>query len=232
MMHRNVSASASFSSLSLQALRSQSFTPQPTPPPLIRSVTAPPNDAAQQAPLPSGSSAISSGSRNGPPAAAANSIFNKPISASLYQTCRSITDRLKNVPHFEMLYLREEMAENRTASQDSDPVNDLWRCFRLGASLCHLYNATLPDIELALRPGATTANLNACKAEVYHFLLACKNQLGFADEDLFTISELYSENTNGFVKVCHFPSTSTELAYLPYLGDQDGFPCTRSSARA
>lgn len=200
-MHRNASASASFSSLSLQALRSQSFTPQPpAPTTLLRSVTAPPTETTQKAPS-IASSANSGNNNNGAPTAAPNSIFNKPTSASLYQTCRSITERLKNVPHFEMLYFRENMVENGQLSPTGDPVNDLWRCFRLGASLCHLYNATLPDIELSVRPGATTANLNACKAEVYHFLLACKNHLGFSGEDLFTISELYSENTNGFVKV-------------------------------
>lgn len=198
-MHRNASASASFSSLSLQALRNQSFPQQPVAPPaLMRSVTAPVTEILQQPPSSSGGS---NSTNNGAPTAAPNSIFNKATSASLYQTCRSITTRLKDVPDFEVLYLREHEGENGLLSPNRDPVNDLWKCFRLGASLCHLYNATLPDIELSVRPEATTANLNACKAEVYHFLLACKNHLGFADEDLFTISELYAENTNGFVKV-------------------------------
>lgn len=141
---------------------------------------------------------LSVANSSGAPSAAPGSIFNKPTSISLYQTCRSILDRLSNVPEFAGIYL-EPKPEVGTPVQD--PVNYLWKCFRVGASLCHLYNATLPDIELSTRTEATTSNLNACKAEVYHFLLACKNHLQFGDEDLFTISELYSENTNGFVKV-------------------------------
>lgn len=139
----------------------------------------------------------------GAPSAAAGSIFNKPTSVSLYQTCRIIIDRLKDVPLFEALYLQDDGTSQTPSSTTTlkDPVNDLWRCFRTGATLCHLYNATMPDIELSVRPEPTMTNMNACKAEVYHFLLACKNHLGFGDDDLFTISELYSENTNGFVKV-------------------------------
>ncbi|CCG83468.1 Rho guanine nucleotide exchange factor scd1 [Taphrina deformans PYCC 5710] len=150
------------------------------------------------------------------PSAAVGSIFNKPATISLYQTCRIIIDRLRRVPDFEGLYLQDLGVAQSPLHNARDPVSDLWKCFRIGASLCHLYNATLPDIELSVRPDASTHNMNACKAEVYHFLLACKKHLNFADEDLFTISELYSENTNGFVKV-----TRTVSLVLDVLEDRN-----------
>ena len=187
-MQRNAPALTSTNSLHVQRTQSSSM----VPPVLQRTMTAPVSDSS------------ASSFHSGAPIAAANSIFNKPTSVSLYQTCRIITERLRDVPGFAELYLEWCNLDSDgavPATPTIDPVNNLWKCFRLGASLCHLYNATLPDIELSVRPDATSSNINACKAEVYHFLLACKKHLNFSDEDLFTISELYSENTNGFVKV-------------------------------
>lgn len=217
-MQRNASASASSSSLSLHYLRSQgSFAPQVTiPPTLHRTMTAPVLEKRERE-----SSATTISNTSGAPTAAAGSIFNKPASVSLYQTCRIINDRLRKVRDFEDLYMKDvEDVGSPLSASATDPVSDLWRLFRLGASLCHIYNATLPEIELSVRPEPSTTNLNACKAEVYHFLLACKNHLHFADEDLFTISELYSENTNGFVKVTSFTNGVT-IADLS-VGYQDG----------
>lgn len=187
-MQRHTTVTASNSLTNLQALRSQSSNQAP-PPPLNRTMTAPVLDSS--------STSIASSA----PSAAAGSIFNMPVTVSLYQTCRIISDRLRQVSGFEEAYMQDMGTVQSPLSSARDPVTELWKCFRLGASLCHLYNATQPDIELSVRPEATMSNLNACKAEVYHFLLACKNHLGFADEALFSISELYSENTNGFVKV-------------------------------
>lgn len=169
---------------------------------------------------------------SGAPTAAAGSIFNKPASISLYQTCRLINDRLREVRDFEELFMKDVETVESPLSPAKDPVSDLWRCFRLGASLCHIYNATLPEIELSIRPEPSTTNLNACKAEVYHFLLACKNHLHFADEDLFTISELYSENTNGFVKVNLTESRIHERIANATSGHKDGIQGVRYSRRA
>lgn len=161
------------------------------------------------------------------------STFNKPSSISLYQSCRILRDRLVRVNGFDQFLAAsvnapdspvapmQPAADDEHATQDKsvqvsrsalrDPVDELWRCFRLGSSLSHLYNATQPQIELAVRPVAETASLNACKKDVYHFLLACKKELSFADDDLFSITELYSENTSGFVKVIKTVSLLLDL---------------------
>lgn len=205
-MQRNGS-SASSSALSSQYLRSQgAFSPPVAPAPVLhRTMTAPVQERRER------EASVVSNHANAAPVAAAGSIFNKPTTISLYQTCRIIADRLRDVPGFEDAYLPTGPDAENAVSPVRDPVSDLWRCFRLGASLCHLYNATGPESELSVRAAPSTTNLNACKAEVYHFLLACRTHLGFGDEDLFTISELYSENTNGFVKVSTEPGVGDQL---------------------
>ena len=42
---------------------------------------------------------------------------------------------------------------------------------------------------------------NACKAACFHFLKGIKEELSLEGEDTFMISHLWSEDTNGFVKV-------------------------------
>lgn len=175
-----------------------------------RSMTVPNNDPSTSITTISSITSANQPSAPTPVTVGTGSLFNKPAVAasSLYQSCRIIERRLRDVPDFEpyLLATRSLNDANPDASTTrtphlKDPVNELWRCFRLGSSLCHLYNALLPSNPLTVRPDATLANLNACKAGVYHFLIACRNELHFVDEELFSISELYSENTTGFVKV-------------------------------
>ncbi|KAF9536293.1 hypothetical protein BGW38_010252, partial [Lunasporangiospora selenospora] len=53
------------------------------------------------------------------------------------------------------------------------------------------------DIET---PGPNISNANAGKLAVYRFITSCRSDPQFLDDDMFTISELYQDNTNGFVK--------------------------------
>lgn len=55
------------------------------------------------------------------------------------------------------------------------------------------------------------SNTNSCKASVYHFILACKKELEFREDQLFTITELYKDDTNGFVKVIKTVSLVLDL---------------------
>jgi cell division control protein 24 len=41
-----------------------------------------------------------------------------------------------------------------------------------------------------------------CKDNVYHFILACRQELNLPEASDFSISELYKDDTHGFVKVC------------------------------
>ena len=160
--------------------------------------------------------------------AAANTIANKQAVAgsSLYQACLNLRDRLYSVPGFGEAYLDEMVAANSAVSptsvsdplspssgsptsptaaparkSSSDPVTQLWQCFRLGSPLCALFNTMNPEVELPVNPDANRSNANACKAQVMKFIIALKQNLGWDPDDIFTVSQLYLNDTNGFVKV-------------------------------
>lgn len=126
------------------------------------------------------------------------SITNKPSTGtSLYHTCRSVLDKLELV---------EGMADYLEAGPDSDttldPLTKLWELCRKGAPLATLFNSLNPKERLNV--DLDTQQVNKCKKMIYHFIVACQNQLDFSEEDLFTLSDLYQDNTNGFVKVTYF----------------------------
>jgi len=72
----------------------------------------------------------------------------------------------------------------------------------LGPSLCCIYNSLGPEKLLEINEDCTLADLKECKKAVYHFLVAIKEILPASK--MFTISDLYNNNTNGIVKV-YFP---------------------------
>lgn len=136
-----------------------------------------------------------------PPLSRANSVV------SLYQSCLNLIERLSGVPDFEQ-YLDPELllrvqAGSPTTMSVNDPVSQLWILFRLGAPLACIFNGLRPNRPLKINNTDTISlsNINPCKASVFHFLVACLQELQFKDDDLFTISELYQDDTNGFVKV-------------------------------
>lgn len=55
--------------------------------------------------------------------------------------------------------------------------------------------------EIPLTTEPSLSNANACKALVMRFLIALKEKLGWDPDDTFTVSQLYLNDTNGFVRV-------------------------------
>lgn len=96
--------------------------------------------------------------------------------------------------------MSSESCSTTNSSNSNDPLTKLWELCRRGTSLATLFNALNPAEPLKMDFGQQT---NECKKMVYHFIVACRNQLSFKEEDLFTLSDLYKDNTNGFVKVVH-----------------------------
>lgn len=136
---------------------------------------------------------------------AANTIGNKPAIAgsSLYQACLSLRDRLWSVPNFGETFLdiNQDDPLSSTKIPSSDPVTQLWQCFRLGAPLCWLYNQLHPDTPLPLSQDANRNNANECKKQVAKFIMALQHNLRWDPDAIFTVSQLYLNDTNGFVKV-------------------------------
>ena len=140
---------------------------------------------------------------------ATSSTLNRPAtsSASLYQKCLLISERLYRVEGFAENFL-DEGAPFSPSDDDisipTDPVSQVCHCLRLGSSLCFLFNALELQSakQLDINPNANRSNLSACKKSAAHFLMAAKRELDWTDDDLFTITQLYDQDTTGTVKVC------------------------------
>ncbi|KAI7887080.1 hypothetical protein K492DRAFT_139667 [Lichtheimia hyalospora FSU 10163] len=96
-----------------------------------------------------------------------------------------------------------------TSTQHNDPLSKLWSICRQGSSLCHLFNTLRPDIPIKLQQeDGTCIKPKAC---VYHFIIACRDHLKLPEDQLFTVTDLYQDDTNGFVKVVNTVNHLLEL---------------------
>ncbi|ORZ15329.1 hypothetical protein BCR42DRAFT_51753 [Absidia repens] len=102
-----------------------------------------------------------------------------------------------------------------TNNFNSDPLSKLCYLCRRGTPLFTLFNALNTNQPLKMDPNPKLNQVNNCKANVYHFLVACRKQLLFPEEELFAVSDLYVDDTNGFVKV-----VNTVLKILQLLEDK------------
>jgi len=82
-----------------------------------------------------------------------------------------------------------------------DPVTSIWAIARLGAPLCSLYNHLNPETKLEINPNVNHQTLNDCKKHVARFVMAIQHKLKWNPDDVFTVSNVYLSDTNGFVKV-------------------------------
>ncbi|PSN60934.1 hypothetical protein BS50DRAFT_604295 [Corynespora cassiicola Philippines] len=138
---------------------------------------------------------------NGGPVEASNNVLNKRADkdTSLFQRCLNLQQRLRAIPGFERWMVEEE----DKADDDADPVTLLWRTFRRGYPLMDVYNALGPKAPLVVDDSKKNA-ANEKKFEkmaAYKFIQACVGELRFPSEECFIISDLYGDDTTGFVKV-------------------------------
>ncbi|ORX42930.1 hypothetical protein DM01DRAFT_1212359 [Hesseltinella vesiculosa] len=115
-------------------------------------------------------------------------------SSSIYHTCRLVLEKLALVEGLQS-WLDEDT--------DADPLSRLCQLCRRGEPLFVLFNALEPSEPLNTNPDPKLNQINSCKANVYHFLVACRRQLLFAEDELFTVTDLFIDDTNGSVKVVH-----------------------------
>jgi hypothetical protein len=120
---------------------------------------------------------------------------------SLYHTCRYVLDRLAVVEGMTDCIDSVMLEEEKLDVNNCDPLTKLTLLCRRGYPLCKLYNALNPNKPLSEDRVPKLTMTNSCKANVYHFIVACRDQLSFPEDDMFTISDLYQDDTNGFVKV-------------------------------
>ncbi|KAF2159707.1 hypothetical protein M409DRAFT_70883 [Zasmidium cellare ATCC 36951] len=126
-------------------------------------------------------------------------------SSSLFQICVALRQRLLGVPGFNDCLLAEE----EDADDDTDPVTLLWRLFRRGYPLILLYNALQPDQPLSMPQGVKEEKRG--KAATLQFVRACMNELKIPQEELFIITDLYGDDTTGFVKIARVVNRVLDL---------------------
>ncbi|KAL7748571.1 Guanine nucleotide exchange factor for Cdc42p [Sorochytrium milnesiophthora] len=155
---------------------------------------------------------------------------------SLYQQCVTMLRQTQRLPNFQR-YIDAAASDPSLFSNSlpshstpegplnsvQDPVSLLWNTLRLGEPLSFLFNLTNPPQPIELASAKTGGDvlmalpkINDMKSQVYHFLVGCRTHLHMRDDELFSIMELYQDDTNGFVKVVR--TTSVLLEKLELLG--------------
>ncbi|KAI9700073.1 MAG: hypothetical protein M1836_002607 [Candelina mexicana] len=144
---------------------------------------------------------------NGGPVVASDNVMNQEADKdkSLYQICLNLRHRLSEVPGFEQ-HLRET-EEDDEADDATDPVTSIWRCFRRGIPLMTIYNALDPAVPLTIDPSKNLTEQKIPKAATFKFLQACMTELRIPPAQCFLITDLYGDDTTGFVKVTKVVNT-------------------------
>jgi cell division control protein 24 len=133
------------------------------------------------------------------------------VNSSLYQSCLALRRRLAEVPGFDEFLLEME-EEERESDDTADPVTSMWNLLRRGFPLMSIFNALEPKVPLEVN-SATVAESKQGKAASYKFMQACIEELGFPIQECFLVSDLYGQDTTGFVKVW-FSSPWSSLSAL------------------
>ncbi|KAJ3119199.1 hypothetical protein HK100_000427 [Physocladia obscura] len=135
----------------------------------------------------------------------------QPPSKSLYQRCIDLLANLYSFPPlFEFFLSQNDLIPDLShfhLHTIADPLNILWHTFKLGAPLCILYNelafaTTGKFLEPTSISAVTPGNYPKipCKDNLYKFIAACtENNIPLAKE-IGGISDLYKDNTHGFMK--------------------------------
>lgn len=89
-------------------------------------------------------------------------------------------------------------------SMGLDPLTLIWRFLRMGTSLCQLFRELRPDSLSTLTTSLSpTDDVKVAKKALYHFIQGCRMELHYSDDQLFTISDVFSENLSVLLKVVH-----------------------------
>lgn len=86
-------------------------------------------------------------------------------------------------------------------SSSSDPVTQVCKCLRLGSSLCYLWNQLEHGSPINVNLECSPTNFKACQRSAAHFIMALTKQLEWDATEIFQVSELYTQDTSGTVKV-------------------------------
>lgn len=136
----------------------------------------------------------------GGPVVATNNIINQRADASrsLYQICVNLRQRLGQVPGFNSHIVDSD--DEDEAEDEMDPVSSLWRCLRKGTPLMTIYNTLCPDSPLP-KVDERMVEPKRSKMAAFKFVEACLKGLKIPAGECFSLSDLFGDDTTGFVKV-------------------------------
>jgi cell division control protein 24 len=149
------------------------------------------------------------GHHAGAPMVDRNNIINVRDGESLYRQCINLRRRLSGVPGFRP-YI-DEMEEREI--EGADPVSSLWQCFRSGIPLLTIYNASNPE-EGDLAISSKVPEKKHGKEAAFLFIKSCMRQMEIPSADTFTVTDLYSDNTTGFLKVIKLVNRVLDILQL------------------
>lgn len=101
------------------------------------------------------------------------------------------------MPGFD-LHLND--SDDEDEGEDMDPVDSLWRCLQKGVPLMTIYNALRPAEPLRIDE-ATVPEAKRPKSAAFKFVQACLKDLKLPPGECFVLSDLFRDDTTGFVKV-------------------------------
>lgn len=84
------------------------------------------------------------------------------------------------------------------ASMALDPVTQVWKLFQNGVPLCLIFNVLRPEHAIPVQP---SSDLRMCKKAVYDFVVAVKTHMSVDEDSMFTISNVFSDNTNDLLRI-------------------------------
>ncbi|CAN3354599.1 cell division control protein 24 [Diutina catenulata] len=97
-----------------------------------------------------------------------------------------------------------------------DPATQLWKLFQQGAPLCLIFNSICPQHQLTV---IGSDDMRVCKKSVYEFLIAVKTHLALEDEYMFTISNVFSDDTADLVRIIKVVTKLLSLSSVDALAD-------------
>ncbi|KAG5355055.1 Rho guanine nucleotide exchange factor scd1 [Yarrowia sp. B02] len=175
------------------------------------------------------------------PMPVANLVMNRQADSdkSLYNICKTMCDRFRDIEQVRPFLDTEASGivpiTRLPPSIPLDPVTQLWSLFRLGAPLCILFNMLQPRTPLTVDPHAAanraSVDVRTCKRSVYDFVQGCKAELGYSDDELFTISNLFTDNTGDLIKVMRTVSMVVDTLEARHLLPPKSAPVTPPSTR-
>jgi cell division control protein 24 len=122
-----------------------------------------------------------------------------PRAKPLYQSCLDMKEQLSQISGFPPIF-----ALQRTESEEEDPLTFLMQVFRRGIPLLMLLARVqgVQDISHYIYSENYIGDERKIpKVATVKFVEICRRDLGFKSDECFTISDLFGNDTTGFVKV-------------------------------